>query len=345
LQQLLQLVAWGPDDLLVSVGDLVDRGPRSWDVVRFFRDTPNAHSVLGNHDRRLAGAVRGRSLPAWTQQHTLSQMDKAQWDEWASYLEALPAVIETPHAIVTHARLDGAVGLDAQIPYFTAGVHTETDGIPVDDDGVPAWFRSGDWAKPVCIGHLAYSRLDLVPGCLFALDTGAADGDCLTAVVFPGGEIRQVKAARCYRDEAFREWQRHALPATPQDCRLSDVARWMTVSANDDESLLTWRASLHAALDALRLDERAAEIRGLIEVRFGPRPDPGPARGDYARKVKACLPDEGERRLAGVIVDQRRLDISVLDRIERHVTIGGVDQLLDRVRERLAESGAATGQA
>lgn len=54
LQELLDAVAFGPDDRLFAVGDLVDRGPRSWDLLRWFGEAPNCFSVLGNHDALLA---------------------------------------------------------------------------------------------------------------------------------------------------------------------------------------------------------------------------------------------------------------------------------------------------
>src|SRR5881394_2844155 len=41
-----------PDDLLVSVGDLVDRGPAPGEVVRLFRERPNSVVVMGNHERK-----------------------------------------------------------------------------------------------------------------------------------------------------------------------------------------------------------------------------------------------------------------------------------------------------
>ena len=54
LQELLDEVAFGPEDRLFSVGDLVDRGPRSWDLLKWFGESPNCFAVLGNHDALLA---------------------------------------------------------------------------------------------------------------------------------------------------------------------------------------------------------------------------------------------------------------------------------------------------
>jgi len=44
---LLKLIDFSSDDLLVVVGDFVDRGPQSWKVAKYIRDTANIFSVLG----------------------------------------------------------------------------------------------------------------------------------------------------------------------------------------------------------------------------------------------------------------------------------------------------------
>src|ERR1700752_3164733 len=61
LQRLLDLIAFSPSrDTLVVVGDLVNRGPESADVLRRMqRYGASAHSLLGNHDLHLLGVAHG----------------------------------------------------------------------------------------------------------------------------------------------------------------------------------------------------------------------------------------------------------------------------------------------
>lgn len=48
---LLHHVGYEPDqDVLYTVGDMVDRGPNSMDVVRFFTEHENRHTIMGNHE-------------------------------------------------------------------------------------------------------------------------------------------------------------------------------------------------------------------------------------------------------------------------------------------------------
>ena len=222
LTRLLSEVGFSPEDVLVSVGDMLDRGPQSWETARFFRDTPNAGAVLGNHEHRVAGTVLGTSGPAWTQELTLSLIPEAERREWALWLAALPAVIETPHCIVTHARLDPAVPLGEQNARFTSGVRAT---IERDANGVPLWFHEwrgrnpGD-SRPVVFGHLTYDRIELVPGALYAIDTEAPGGGDLTCAVFPGPSIHSV-ASQDYTTPARENWYK----AHPRKRDQKDSAR------------------------------------------------------------------------------------------------------------------------
>ena len=46
-------------DQIVAVGDLIDRGPDSPAIYRYFRDNPQAISLMGNHERKHVRAARG----------------------------------------------------------------------------------------------------------------------------------------------------------------------------------------------------------------------------------------------------------------------------------------------
>lgn len=64
-QQLLQLINFGPSDQLWLAGDLVNRGPKSLETLRFVKSLGNqAKTVLGNHDLHLLAVARAKAKPS-----------------------------------------------------------------------------------------------------------------------------------------------------------------------------------------------------------------------------------------------------------------------------------------
>ena len=53
LRQLVASLELTIDDRVVLLGDLIDRGPDSFDVVRFAREDPRIHCIKGNHEAMM----------------------------------------------------------------------------------------------------------------------------------------------------------------------------------------------------------------------------------------------------------------------------------------------------
>ncbi|MCP4750864.1 MAG: hypothetical protein GY866_08225 [Proteobacteria bacterium] len=66
---------------------------------------------------------------------------ESDYDQWASWFEVLPAVIETPYTVVAHSRLDPDLPLDRQDPYHTCAVGGPGITIELDENGVPLWYH------------------------------------------------------------------------------------------------------------------------------------------------------------------------------------------------------------
>ncbi len=283
LAQLLDTVSFGADDLLLCVGDIVDRGPDTWRVARFFRETPNAHTALGNHERRLARFVRKEGSAAWSQRHALSQLPRQEHADWAEWLLARPAVIATPDVVVAHARLDAACALDSQDPFHTCAVGGNRVWIEQDDKGVPCWFHAWGDPRPVCVGHIQYPRVELVPRRLFAVDTGCCSGNQLTAVVLPSCQVMSVDAEANHTRASQLAWEvgrYDGLEAWP-------VTRLLVLIADtefqDRQPEVVERARV--ALATVDLQAALTAARPQLLDRWGEPPAGGAERGEYFRRI------------------------------------------------------------
>lgn len=127
LGRLLALIDYAPSrDHLWFVGDLVNRGPRSLDVLRWARDhDAGITCVLGNHDLHLLARVAGvdpeKKLD--TLDEILAAPDRDRLIDW---LRARPLVHLDPHSALPSgnaARPGGAGAVDPKFLLVHAGLH------------------------------------------------------------------------------------------------------------------------------------------------------------------------------------------------------------------------------
>jgi bis(5'-nucleosyl)-tetraphosphatase (symmetrical) len=122
LKKLTKRVRFDPKhDQLWFVGDLVNRGPRSLDVLRFVRDLGDkAVTVIGNHDIHLLGCAAGVRKPKAgdTFEDVLEAKDR---DELIHWLEKRPFLYREGDYVMVHAGLhpswdaDTAAALAAEL--------------------------------------------------------------------------------------------------------------------------------------------------------------------------------------------------------------------------------------
>ncbi|MCJ8205803.1 metallophosphoesterase [Pseudomonas sp. RGM2987] len=134
-------------DRVFSVGDLIDRGPDSVEVVNWLSQ-PWFHAVRGNHEQMLIDCVSGHGdIPRHTRNGGawLYELAPTLQDELSTVLQALPTIIEVD-------LLDGrTVGI----------VHAEAPLTLIDDD----WQK----AKEALSGQLGeICRLRAVSMALYA---------------------------------------------------------------------------------------------------------------------------------------------------------------------------------
>lgn len=92
------MISYNPDtDIIYSVGDIIDRGPKSYEAIEFFmRD--NNYMVLGNHEHMVLNPMQWRDV--WVANGGIQCMDslrrnKKGSEEWMrEFFTTLPYVID-----------------------------------------------------------------------------------------------------------------------------------------------------------------------------------------------------------------------------------------------------------
>lgn len=129
LDRLLEVIAFTPSrDELWLVGDLVNRGPRSLEVLRWARAMDSAITcVLGNHDLHLLARAAGVAAPRKrdTLDDVLSARDRGSLIDWLRTRQ-LVHIDPTPHSLFGSAVRPGEAGaFDAATLLVHAGLHPE----------------------------------------------------------------------------------------------------------------------------------------------------------------------------------------------------------------------------
>ena len=128
LDRLLAAIAYSPSrDTLWLTGDLVNRGPRSLEVLRWAIEQGSAvQTILGNHDLHLLARVAG--VASEKKRDTLDEVLKApDRDLLIEWLRTRPLVFASDNFIMVHAGLhpdwtiETARSLAAEIEHELAG--------------------------------------------------------------------------------------------------------------------------------------------------------------------------------------------------------------------------------
>lgn len=190
-QELLQKTAATPEDRLISVGDLICKGPQSRKTLDFAMGLPNLQCVLGNHEFHFLKAWKNKntqSLEKDYQKRALEELGK-DLDHYMRWIAAWPAFIDLPECFVIHGGLRPGISLTKQSVSDLCNLRNLDDGT--------AWHEQYKGEKTVVYGHWARQGLCVKENSI-GLDTGCVYGKKLSAVIFPEKKIVQVSAKKVY---------------------------------------------------------------------------------------------------------------------------------------------------
>ena len=185
LQALLDKAGLVDTDSIISIGDCVDRGPETPEVLRFFREHANAQLIMGNHERKHIRASRHEVKLARSQQISKIQFGVTYSDVLA-FMSDLPIYLNLPEAFLTHGYFEPGIPCEQQKPSVLCGTMGGERHLQMTYDR--PWYELYDGEKPIVVGHKNYTNTDqpfVYQNRVFGLDTSCVTGKVLTGLLLP----------------------------------------------------------------------------------------------------------------------------------------------------------------
>lgn len=238
--ELKELVTWmlgqglEPSDIWV-LGDLVDRGPDSGEVVRYCRSM-GINSILGNHEKsiinRWNGMLKGDRFkyPNPDKEKTISQLTQADID-WMNQLPPIH-VFDDLQLVLVHGGVWPTLPFYKQpsdviraqlIQWWNPGKSKwwgpeclRVNGKSEEDmvkAGWRRWYELYDHHYDVAFGHSVFQQPMIYKrpgyGTCFGLDQGGVFGGWLTGMIYHGKgdyHIKQVRAREVYHPDMMKQF-------------------------------------------------------------------------------------------------------------------------------------------
>lgn len=199
-EELLNALELAPEDRVIQVGDLVNRGPDSHRVIELAREY-KVEAILGNHELRLLTARR-KNKPSLLKDYDHPTIQQLTVDDW-KYLEALPNLLYAPtvETVFVHG------GFLPNKPWQTQPLELITSIQVIDKKGKAAkrsdapnaspWADSWHGTPFVVYGHTPRPNVLDRPGSM-GIDTGCVYGGHLTAYIIEDKSLIEVRAHKTY---------------------------------------------------------------------------------------------------------------------------------------------------
>jgi serine/threonine protein phosphatase 1 len=192
LLDLMDRVGPAAGDHVISVGDLVTKGPNNAAVIDFFRAGKNRSAVIGNHDRVLLEKYSGIDVKLETHHAQAITEFGDRFGEYMEWVAVLPPYIDLGNYVVVHAGLRPGRSLAEQ----DITDLTEIRKVLIGDKEIP-WFDVYRGNQTVIFGHWVFGE-PLIRKNALGIDTGCVYGGRLTACVLPQRDMVSVPARRAY---------------------------------------------------------------------------------------------------------------------------------------------------
>ena len=198
LKELLEKVSYSkPSDRLIFVGDLINKGPKSMDVLNWVKAS-GAEVILGNHELGFLNYLKNPDSKFKVFTKLVKEM-KGEEKEWGKWMSSFPLYIEEDF-IVVHGGIVPGMELKDSPDYLLTRIRS-WDGVGEDlyNDNDPPWYDFYEGEKLVVYGHWAGQGLNIRENTI-GIDTGCCWGRKLSLLHLETREIHQVQAKEAYAD-------------------------------------------------------------------------------------------------------------------------------------------------
>lgn len=143
---LLEKIRFSKEDTLHIIGDVIDRGDFGIDLLRYIKDKPNMHLLLGNHEMMMRDALKTGDNELWYYNggmityHNYLLLSIAEQAELRDYLETLPLFCDITVGDRTFRLVHGCPMADENDVESSVWERPDPDDVFFDD-------------KTVIVGH------------------------------------------------------------------------------------------------------------------------------------------------------------------------------------------------
>jgi serine/threonine protein phosphatase 1 len=264
LIELTQQINLQDDDLLISVGDIVDRGNQSKEVYQYFANRPNSIVLMGNHERK-----HQKKILSYAQEIVKVQFGDA-YEAFLTWIDSLQYYYETQDAIIIHAFFEHDQPLQQQKQEVLCGSTAGSRYLEKKYPEQTYWRDYYTGTKSIIYGHHVVGDTPKIINNTYGIDTGACHGNYLTAIELPGFTIHQVKAKQDYWATEQKIWQIPVLKAKDwNNMQFTDIDKQCNRLAyiTDTEvvaylaELSAWKTALQNSLPAIKIAIEQLAVR------------------------------------------------------------------------------------
>jgi serine/threonine protein phosphatase 1 len=257
LIELTEKIGLTESDMLISVGDIVDRGNKSKEVYEYFLNRPNSKVLVGNHERKHQNKILSYA------QEIVKVQFGVDYENFLKWIDTLNYYYETEDAIIIHAFFEHDKDLKEQKQEVLCGSTSGDRYLEKKYAPETFWTEYYKGKKPIIYGHHVVGDNPKILNNTFGIDTGCCHGNYLTAIELPSFNVVQVKAKMDYWKEQQKLWQIPVLKAKNwSDMQFSDIDKQLVKLAYIEEpeivkylsEIRIWKEELLNSYSAIKLN-------------------------------------------------------------------------------------------